>query len=65
MYVVMLGSINSELGEKDFTAHGPFASEEAAQQWIDELQEKLGVDPLDMPVVVNLYDPAEYLRELE
>lgn len=63
MYVVILGDLDSALGEEDFTVYGPFASETDAQNWAAAATAANGNDPLDMPIVVELYSSADYLQD--
>jgi hypothetical protein len=62
MIVVILGDPDSTLADEDFTAHGPFASKEAAQDWIKSVWEAAGADPLDTPIIVDLYAPEDYFK---
>lgn len=65
MYIVILGDADSLLGETDFNVHGPFATEDEAHAWIDEVQNEFGEDPLDEPIVLELYAPAEIFEDTD
>lgn len=64
MYIVLLGTPDSELEQEDFTAYGPFDTKEAAVQWVRERASIAGDDALDTPFFIHLSNPIEVLREL-
>lgn len=65
MYIVLLGTPDSELEQLDFTAYGPFENCAAAARWVREREELVGVDALDTAIFVELSDPVKVLQELQ
>lgn len=63
-YVVILGTPDSELSQEDFVVHGPFDSKEAAQKWVDAINDLGPADPLDHPTISRLEHPNIMLSEL-
>lgn len=64
MYIVLLGTPDSELGQIDFTAYGPFETKREAARWVNERETIVGVDGLDTPFFIALSDPAQAMQEL-
>ena len=63
-YVVVLGTPDSALSEQDFVVHGPFASKEAAEEWVANVENLGPADPLDHPIISRLEHPNILLDEL-